>query len=127
VLVAAGSPVAAKALTHSTAKWPWLAARADGKQVLRLSYAGSLEVPLDTALADATFLTGIDVPTASVIDSATVHWKRPAPFAVPDDGVRYIGEGVAGSGLANVVRQATAVADALLLALEGNADESEPS
>ncbi len=31
--------VGAKALTHATAKWPWLAEAAGGRHVLRLSYA----------------------------------------------------------------------------------------
>lgn len=31
--------VTAKALTHATVKWPWLAEAADGRHVLRLSYA----------------------------------------------------------------------------------------
>ncbi|WP_255252612.1 protoporphyrinogen/coproporphyrinogen oxidase [Curtobacterium sp. 'Ferrero'] len=37
--------VAAKALTHATAKWPWLAEAADGAHVLRLSYATRAERP----------------------------------------------------------------------------------
>jgi oxygen-dependent protoporphyrinogen oxidase len=121
VLVA--SPTSAKALTHATAKWPWLAERAGGKHVIRLSYAGDGDVNSETARTDATALLGIDVPAASVIDFATVRWSRPAPFDAPDDGVTYIGEGVAGSGLANVVRQATAAAEALLEL----ADQDEPA
>jgi len=48
VLVAPGTPgVAAKALTHSTAKWPWLAAAAAGRHVVRLSYGSAgVESPL---------------------------------------------------------------------------------
>ena len=43
VLVELGAPgVAARALTHLTAKWPWLAERAGGLQALRLSYDGEL-------------------------------------------------------------------------------------
>ena len=49
VLVAAGTPgVTAKALTHSTAKWPWLAELAGGRHVVRLSYGRAGEPnPLD--------------------------------------------------------------------------------
>lgn len=120
VLVAA--PTGAKALTHATAKWPWLAARSDGKHVLRLSYAGSLDVSAEIARTDASGLLGIEVPESSVLDFATVEWSRPAPFAPPDDGVAYIGEGVAGSGLANVVRQATEAAQRLIAEAADPAD-----
>ena len=112
------SPTSAKALTHATAKWPWLAARASGRHVLRLSYSGAVDVLSETARTDASELLGVDVPAASVIDFDTVRWSRPAPFAPPADDVTYIGEGVAGSGLANVVRQATAAAEGLLALAE---------
>jgi oxygen-dependent protoporphyrinogen oxidase len=112
VLVAA--PTGAKALTHATAKWPWLAARSEGRHVLRLSYAGAVDVAMQTAVTDASELLGIEVAESSVIDFDTVEWSRPAPFDAPDDGIAYIGEGVAGSGLANVVRQATQTAQHLI-------------
>src|SRR6185312_15851787 len=44
VLVELGAPgVGARALTHLTAKWPWLAERANGLHALRLSYDGGAE------------------------------------------------------------------------------------
>lgn len=43
VLVAPGTAgVRAKALTHATAKWPWLAQVSDGRHVVRLSYGSAV-------------------------------------------------------------------------------------
>ena len=53
----------AKALTHSTAKWSWLAAAAKGRHVVRLSY--SVEDPREDfeegALDDAARLLGVEL------------------------------------------------------------------
>ena len=130
VLVAAGTTaVRAKALTHATAKWPWLAERADGKHVLRLSYdgavAGSITELHEIARADAAYLTGIDLPASSVLDFARVEWTRPLPRPVADDGLAYVGESTAGTGLANVIAQATAVATELLAAEDAAAEAHE--
>jgi oxygen-dependent protoporphyrinogen oxidase len=121
VLVAAGTPgVTAKALTHATAKWPWLAERAGGKHVVRLSYgsdsATSDSAPsAELALADAAVLLGVELPAASVLDFDLVEWSRPAPFTdVPDDDVTYLGESVSGTGLANVIAHAEAATAGLL-------------
>ncbi|GAA1998686.1 protoporphyrinogen oxidase [Nakamurella flavida] len=98
VLVAPGvTGVRAKALTHATAKWSWLAERAgSGVHVLRLSYgrdegqcsAGSggpdLPDPADLpalALADAADLLGVPLRPGQVLDTAVVTWESvlPAP------------------------------------------------
>lgn len=114
LLIAPGTPgVAAKGLTHATAKWAWLAERAGGRHVLRLSYAAG-GTP-EQARADAETLLGVRL--GAVEDADVVRWRRPAP-AVPaalDGSTRLrVGEAVAGSGLANVVRQATEVAESVL-------------
>lgn len=115
VLVAHGSPVEARALTHGTAKWQWLAERAgSGRHVLRLSYSSPPQRPADTALADASVLLGASLDPASVIDSAVVEWTRAAPRTQSEPGVTYVGEGTSGTGLANVIAQATSAAEELL-------------
>jgi oxygen-dependent protoporphyrinogen oxidase len=124
VLVAPGADgVRAKALTHATAKWPWLAERADGRHVLRLSYdspvvtAATTDDELrSTALADASVLLGIALDPATVEDAARVEWSAPLPqeaagasSSLPDGVVR-VGGAVAGRGLAAVIAHARRVA-----------------
>ncbi|PJJ70541.1 oxygen-dependent protoporphyrinogen oxidase [Diaminobutyricimonas aerilata] len=114
VLVAQGAPgVRARALTHVTAKWPWLAERAGGRHVLRLSYDRVGDDWREVARADAAVLLGVELPTGAVIDAARVEWtRRGAADAL--DGVAGVGEWTAGTGLAAVVRQAREQAGRML-------------
>ena len=114
LLVAAGAAgVSARALTHSTAKWEWLRERAAGRHVLRLSYDAEPEQLQATALQDASVLLGVRLDDSSVVDFARVEWLRPAASGA-GDGIIQVGESVAGSGLAGVIRQAEATAAELL-------------
>lgn len=124
LLVEPGSTtVAARALTHGTAKWSWLAESAgEHRHVLRLSYdatrigSGSLA---EQARTDAQTLLGVPVPAGSIEGFARVEWlSSPTADAVPD-GVIAIGESVAGTGLAAVVAQARREAGSLLSELAG--------
>jgi oxygen-dependent protoporphyrinogen oxidase len=103
VLVAPQSPgVQAKALTHATAKWAWLADRTGpGRHVLRLSYgrgvapgntresdaggAGAARRPDDelfgAALTDASALLGVPVTADAVAGWDVVRWAGALPFA----------------------------------------------
>ena len=129
--------VAAKALTHATAKWQWLAERAGtGRHVLRLSYGRGADLPAEAdlprmALADAGVLLGVPLNSSSVVDAAVVRWTSalPAPRPGHTDAVsalrraveplrlHIVGAPVAGSGLSGVVtdarNQAAALSDAL--------------
>lgn len=141
VLVARAVPgVRAKALTHATAKWAWLAeAAGPGRHVVRLSYgrAGDstsdpLPEDLDAltalALRDAAAVLGVPLAPAQVRASARVRWSQglPVPSAthrqtvaqvheavaeVP--GLAVVGAWVSGNGLASVVPGARAAAAAL--------------
>jgi oxygen-dependent protoporphyrinogen oxidase len=112
VLVAAGaSGIRARALTHATAKWEWLRERAEGAHVLRLSYDDEPADLAATALADASALLGVPLPSSTVVDFARVEWVRPA--AADREGI-IVGETVAGSGLAGIVAQAERTAVDLL-------------
>ncbi|NIJ05566.1 protoporphyrinogen/coproporphyrinogen oxidase [Frigoribacterium faeni] len=128
VLVAPGADgVRAKALTHATAKWPWLAERAAGRHVLRLSYdspavtgATTDDELRSTALADASVLLGLTLDPATVEDAARVEWSAPLPqeaagasSSLPDGVVR-VGGAVAGRGLAAVIAHARRVAAELV-------------
>ncbi len=122
VLVAEGAPgVEARALTHLTVKWPWLAERSGGLHALRLSYDGEGVGALERAPADAATLLGM--PIGRVVDSASVTWERAAPRTHAVDGMHYVGEAGAGTGLAAVIGQADAEAEVLLA--EDRPDETE--
>jgi oxygen-dependent protoporphyrinogen oxidase len=141
VLVARGvRGVRAKALTHATAKWGWLAeAAGPGRHVVRLSYgragddeAAALPADLDdlTDLArrDASAVLGVPIAASQVRAAARVPWSQglPVPSAahrrtvqqvraavaqVP--GLAVVGAWVSGNGLASVVPDARATAAAL--------------
>jgi len=114
LLVAAGAPgVRARALTHGTAKWPWLREVAGGRHVLRLSYDAEPPDVLEAARLDAQALMGVDLPAGAVLDAARVELVRPARMAGTAQ-VPVVGETVAGSGLAGIVAHAEATAQRLL-------------
>lgn len=136
VLVAPGAlDVRAKAVTHATVKWPWLAELAGGRHVLRLSYDSPVverttpDAELRAvAVADASVLLGVSIDPEAVDGWARVAWDAPlAPVpeeartasVIPLAGVHRIGGAVAGRGLAAVIAQARATA-AALLAPEGS-------
>jgi oxygen-dependent protoporphyrinogen oxidase len=104
LLVADGSGVAARALTHVTAKWPWVAELAGGRHVLRLSYDATAEPDATLATHDAATLLG--TPLGIPDDVAIVTWERAAPRTHAVDGMHYVGEAVSGTGIAAVVAQA---------------------
>ena len=102
VLVAPqSSGIQAKALTHATAKWAWLAARTGpGTHVLRLSYGrgedpqpdarrparGAAEPRSDAelfqaALKDASALLAVPVASGDVVGWDVVRWAGALPFA----------------------------------------------
>jgi oxygen-dependent protoporphyrinogen oxidase len=142
--------VHAKALTHATAKWPWLAETLPpGRHVLRLSYGRggfdsvlSTSVPPDgdlpaAALTDAAALLGVELRERDVLGTAIVHWPgsqpqareghavavarlRSAAASVP--GLAVTGAALAGTGLAAVVADAEAQS-AQLLGRPGSPEE----
>jgi oxygen-dependent protoporphyrinogen oxidase len=132
ILVAPQTPgVQAKALTHATAKWEWLAAAAGpGTHILRLSYgridgaAARTRGPstddelLAASLRDASALLGVPVGAEDVIGWDVVRWQGALPFAAVGHQARVadvraacakagclavVGGWVAGNGLAAVV------------------------
>ncbi len=128
--------VTAKALTHATAKWAWLAdITGPGRHVLRLSYGrGPDPLPggglTELAVADASTLTGVPLAPGSVVDTDTVRWTSavPRPQAghrasmdavrsrAQSEGLHLTGSVVAGTGLAAVVADARRVAAAIAAA-----------
>jgi oxygen-dependent protoporphyrinogen oxidase len=136
VLVAAGTPgVTAKALTHSSAKWAWLADAAGGRHVVRLSYgragaAGPLtglddDAVTELAVRDASALLGVPLDSSHVRAAGRSAWRdalsqaavgqrdrvRSLEASIDDEpGLAITGSWVAGTGLASVVPHATEAA-----------------
>lgn len=137
VLAAATAPdVSAKALTHVSAKWEWVAeAAGPGRHVIRLSYgragtpnpaAGLGDAELQAlALRDASAMLGVDLPVETVRGFARTSWHdalSPATIgagarvqAVRDvvaeiGGLEVTGAWLAGTGLASVIPDARAAA-----------------
>ncbi|QAY63890.1 FAD-binding protein [Xylanimonas allomyrinae] len=137
---AAGTPgavagVAAKAFTHATAKWPWLADRirvaaGPGVHVVRLSYGrlgdGTVDPDVDRATHDASTLLGVPLD-GRVRDHLVQRWDGSLPPPTPayraalggfcdavgtTDGLAVVGGWIAGTGLASIVTHAqSAVAE----------------
>jgi oxygen-dependent protoporphyrinogen oxidase len=140
VLVATGVPgVQAKALTHATAKWNWLAQAAGaGRHVLRLSYDRDDAMPpltQDQALADASTLLGITLDQSAVRGFDLTRWNDSLAFAtvghrsrvqsllgqtdaVP--GLLVVGAWVAGTGLAATVAQSRTAASDFAFEVHGH-------
>ncbi|MFC8800800.1 protoporphyrinogen/coproporphyrinogen oxidase [Promicromonospora sp. NPDC057138] len=143
MLVAPGTTqgaVRAKALTHATAKWPWLARRVrdavgPGRHVVRLSYGRigepTPEPTAEEAARDASALLGVDL-TGRVRDSLHQRWDGALPPPTPayraavkrfEDAVRaqpgldVTGGWIAGTGLAAIVGHAQGTAERLGTAL----------
>jgi oxygen-dependent protoporphyrinogen oxidase len=115
VLVAEGAPgVSARALTHATAKWPWLAERASGRHVVRLSYSADPTDLAETARADAAALLGVHLDPSAVVEVARVQWSRPTSTEIVPDGVTVVGEIPAGTGLANIIGHSQTQAESVL-------------
>lgn len=111
LLVAAGAPgVRARALTHVSAKWSWVAEALPGRHVVRLSYDGDPADPAGQAAGDAAVL--LATPIVRVTDAAVRTWDR--GVTRPSDALPSVGEGVAGTGLAAVVAQAERAASGIL-------------
>lgn len=133
LLVAPGTPgVAAKALTHASAKWAWLGDEAGpGTHVLRLSYGRLNDAPgavpaddaalRDLAIADAATLLGTGLDTADVVGWDVVRYDATLPFATTGHrdrvaafrsalaahpGLEAVGAWLSGTGLASVVADA---------------------
>jgi oxygen-dependent protoporphyrinogen oxidase len=128
--------VRAKALTHATAKWPWLARRVrdavgPGWHVVRLSYGRigepTPEPTAEEAARDASALLGVDL-TGRVRDSLHQRWDGSLPPPTPayraavkqfeeavlsEPGLDVTGGWIAGTGLAAIVGHARRTAERL--------------
>ena len=131
-------PAQAKALSHLSAKWPWVGAELralHGPDIhaLRLSYGRPgqprPEVDLSVALDDVAALTGVRIEPGDVVDHMLVRWDGTLPPVTPAyrerttrleeqlalvSGLEVTGAWVAGTGIAAVVGHARAAAGRLV-------------
>jgi oxygen-dependent protoporphyrinogen oxidase len=141
VLTVPGSHVA-KALTHSTAKWSWVARDAGARHVVRVSFGSQGEAPATAeltdedavalAVAEASALLGVPFgqealiagdraryvqaqPGSAIGQADAAAAARAAITSVP--GVGAVGAWLAGTGLAQVVPDAAAESDRVRAAL----------
>ncbi|MEF2976420.1 protoporphyrinogen/coproporphyrinogen oxidase [Subtercola sp. YIM 133946] len=125
--------VPAKALTHATVKWPWLARDAGpGRHVVRLSYGRGGQTPpaitLEQALRDAALLLDTELTQGQVRGFALTDWRDSLAFATTGHrarvdalveavhghpGLEVCGAWVSGTGLAYVIDGAGVKARAL--------------
>lgn len=126
-----GSGVTAKAMTHSTAKWSWLAEATGGRHVVRLSYGragqASETVGLSDgelralAVSDASALLNIPIAESTITGFARTSWTNALPYAALGEreridavrtavdtvtGLEATGSWLTGTGLASVVPDA---------------------
>lgn len=94
VLVGEGTEgIGAKALTHASAKWPWIAEQAGpGRHVIRLSYGRNADTPeerrlrelpdrelIRQGLEDASALLGHPLDPETLVDADVVTWRGAIP------------------------------------------------
>ena len=141
VLTVPGSRVA-KALTHSTAKWPWLRTAAGDRHVVRVSFGTQGEAAATASLSDdeaarlaldeASGMLGVRLEPHQLRASYRARYTQAQPSSVIGaaerrravraaiakvDGLAVVGAWVAGTGLAQVVPDAVAEGDRLRHAL----------
>ncbi len=95
--------LAARALTHYSAKWAW---SCDGAGILRLSYAPDANPSRDQVLSDASLLLGREL---TAVDFSVVRWPAVPRSLQPAErsrmrealppGVHAVGAWVAGNGI----------------------------
>ena len=141
VLTVPGSSTA-KALTHATAKWGWLREGAGGRHVVRVSFGAQGEPAATTGLAvdaaallalrEAATMLGVPLPESSLVAAHRAHFTQSQPASLIGasdrrrrvratvekvEGLGVVGAWLSGTGLAQVIPDATAEADRLRRAL----------
>ncbi|WP_136030739.1 MULTISPECIES: protoporphyrinogen/coproporphyrinogen oxidase [unclassified Microbacterium] len=141
VLTVPGSHTA-KALTHSTAKWEWVREAAGDREVVRVSFGAQGEpaataalddaAAIDLARREAAALLGVPLEPTQVIAGHRGRFVQSQPASLLGSGARrqaardaiqaipglaVVGAWVAGTGLAQVVPDATEASDRLRRAL----------
>jgi oxygen-dependent protoporphyrinogen oxidase len=102
-LVEAGAEgITARAFTHSSAKWTWLADELPpGRHAVRLSYDGMPDDPENTVHTDLRAITGARIDRLVGLDMRT--WTRTLESLPVSNGLDAVGEAASVTGLASIV------------------------
>ena len=104
--------ISARALTHSTAKWQWLADNLPAhRHIVRLSYDETPDDPEQTVAADLRAITGVPIDGLLELDVRT--WTRTLQAQPVAAGLDAVGEAASVTGLASIVPAARATAERL--------------
>jgi oxygen-dependent protoporphyrinogen oxidase len=104
--------ISARAFTHSSAKWRWLAEELPpGRHVVRLSYDGMPDEPETTVLTDLRAITGARIDAVVGLDVRT--WTRTLEAHPVADDLDAVGEAASTTGLASIVAGARQTARAI--------------
>lgn len=104
--------ISARAFTHSSAKWRWLADELPpGRHVVRLSYDGMPDDPETTVLSDLRAITGARIDGLVGLDVRT--WTRTLEAHPVADDLDAVGEAASTTGLASIVAGARQTARAI--------------
>ncbi len=102
--------VTARALTHSSAKWGWLADRLPAhRHVVRLSYDELPDDPEGTVSADLRAITGARID--ELVELHVRTWTRTLEAHPGSSGQDAVGEAASVTGLASIVPAARATAE----------------
>jgi oxygen-dependent protoporphyrinogen oxidase len=97
--------ITARAFTHSSAKWSWIADQLPpGRHAVRLSYDGMPDDPEKTVLSDLRAISGARIDRLVDLDVRT--WTRTLESQPVADGVDAVGEAGSRTGLASIVTDA---------------------
>ncbi|WP_314507604.1 FAD-dependent oxidoreductase [uncultured Microbacterium sp.] len=120
-LITSGAPgITARALTHSSAKWAWVAdSLPTGRHLVRLSYDELPDDPEATVAADLRAVTGARV--GPIRDLHVRTWTRTLQAAPAPPGGIAVGEAAGTTGLAGIVAAARARAQRII----GEADSTD--
>ena len=101
LVVAGAAGITARALTHSSAKWPSIAAALPaGRHILRLSYDVCPDDAASVAMADLAAILGCD--PGVLVDLQIRTWVRTIE-AGPSPGISVVGEAASMTGLASII------------------------
>lgn len=130
LVAASARTIAAKALTHSSRKWPWLYQDAPEFDIVRLSYGRLNQQPptsclddkqsAELAVRDAELILGQTLRTPVFTGRRSLRQPPTPGTAEPATGEFAVGSWIAGTGLASVVPHSIATAKALSPRLTGS-------
>lgn len=114
-------PGRARSMTHSSAKWPWLAPGDGEADLLRLTYEGERVPTREEVQRDVRELTGVS--GAVVGEFVTKTWRRVVSVGPMESPALVVGEASGRSGLSAIVPHARHIAASLVAQQKSGSNE----